>query len=107
MRLPERNELGLPVLEALSDGAEHTTHEIRAQVAARFSLSLDSLSRVLDAERREFSCRVALAIVVLQANGAVVRLGQLRAQDGTEVTDIFRITPSGEQILRTVGVLSK
>lgn len=90
MAVPDFQTLMLPVLQVFSDGAEHTSREVRERVAAAMHLSEADLEEMLPSGTQpSFHNRVHWALWYLQKCG----LAQ-RSRRG-----VHRITDRGRQVL--------
>ena len=90
MSIPDFQSLMLPVLKALSDGAETPTSEVRARVADAEGLTQDEIQKLLPSGRQPvFTNRVAWAVTHMKRAGLVesVRRG------------VYKLTAEGERVL--------
>src|SRR5688572_4209653 len=70
MSVPGFQDLTLPVLNELSDGREHSTHDVRERVAGRLNLTQSDLDETLPSGKQtRYANRVAWAHVYLKQAG--------------------------------------
>jgi len=91
MPVPDFQTLMRPILDVLSDGEEHSTADLRDQLAVRFSLTDDDLHALLPSGRVPlFNNRVGWALSHLQAARLMDR--PRRA--------VYALTPRGRTVLQ-------
>src|SRR6266496_4062275 len=88
--VPDFQTLMLPVLEVFSDGAEHTSRDVRDRVAAKLKLSGTDLTELLPSGTQPaFNNRVHWALWYLQRCKVTERIRR----------GVQRITDRGRQVL--------
>lgn len=91
MAVPDYQTLMLPVLRAVSDGAEHSLAEIRRTVAEVMQLSGEDRNEMLASGRqRTFDSRANWAVVYLKQAALLESTGRAK----------YRITPRGLEVLK-------
>jgi restriction endonuclease Mrr len=98
MPIPDANELLLPVLKALTDGAEHQVEEIRGHMKSQFDVSPAELARTNKSGTSVFVNHVAWALAHLNMRhgplGHPIAITLVR--QGT-----YKITEHGAAILKS------
>jgi restriction system protein len=96
MPIPDCQTLLLPVLRALSDGAEHSSEDIREQIRAKFNIAPNEVREKHSNGTPVFHNRVAWALAHLN-----MRRGPLGHSEAIEKVrkEVYRITDYGKAIL--------
>lgn len=91
MPVPDYQTLMLPVLQALSGGAETQIAEVRARVAVAENLTSEDLKEMLPSKRQSvFANRVGWAVSYMEHPGLVERVRRA----------VYRVTAEGERLLQ-------
>ena len=91
MAVPDYQTLMLPVLQALSDGAEIPIAEVRARVAIAKHLTDEDLREMPSSGRQPvFANRLSWAVIYMERAGLVERVRRA----------VYRVTAEGEQLLK-------
>lgn len=92
MAVPDFQTLMLPVMEILADGVEHTSGDVRQNLASRLSLTDTDLAELLPSGTQPvFHNRSHWALWYLQKAGLIERLRR----------GVHRITDRGREVLKT------
>jgi restriction system protein len=85
MPIPDFQTVMRPLLDAISDGKEHSIREVLDQLADHFDLSAEERKRLLPSGQQElFTNRVAWAKTHLRMAGLIEATGR----------GVFKITPT-------------